>query len=249
MFKDKLKQLRTEHNLTQADVANALGVSSATIGNYEQGTREPRNHEMWQKIADYFNVSVDELMDKSSSAPKSIRRIVKSEERQKIENYCNYRTDKPIVYQGVDITKYVLKEEGADKIFEEHSSLCIDFGVYSGHVIFARNRLLTLLFRIKKYTRDEIVKNLSNIIYDLEKNVIYWYQRCWNNISDVFHEIKDLPDLYDTLSACLALDDIAMNTFGLVPLNEDFEWLREKLHAEASQDTPEFQSDSSELRT
>ena len=204
---------------------------------------------MWQKIADYFNVSVDELMDKSSSAPKSIRRIVKSEERQKIENYCNYRTDKPIVYQGVDITKYVLKEEGADKIFEEHSSLCIDFGVYSGHVIFARNRLLTLLFRIKKYTRDEIVKNLSNIIYDLEKNVIYWYQRCWNNISDVFHEIKDLPDLYDTLSACLALDDIAMNTFGLVPLNEDFEWLREKLHAEASQDTPEFQSDSSELRT
>lgn len=50
MFKDKLKQLRTEHNLTQADVANALGVSSATIGNYEQGTREPRNHEMWQKL-------------------------------------------------------------------------------------------------------------------------------------------------------------------------------------------------------
>ena len=63
MFKDKLKQLRTEHNLTQAVVANELGVSSATIGNYEQGTREPRNHEMWQKIADYFNVSVDELMD------------------------------------------------------------------------------------------------------------------------------------------------------------------------------------------
>lgn len=239
MFKDKLKQLRTERNLTQADVANALGVSSATIGNYEQGTREPKNHEMWQKIADYFNVSVDELMDKSSSTPKEIKRIVKSEKQQKIEKYCHYRTDKPIVYQGVDITKYVLKEDGADKIFEEHSSLCIDFGVYSGHVLFARSRLLTLLFRIEKYTRDEIIKNLSNIIYDLKENVIYWYQRCWNNISNVFHEIKDLPDLYDTLSACLTLDNIAMHTFGLIPLNENFDWLRTKLHKEASQDISE----------
>ena len=63
MFKDKLKQLRIEHNLTQADVAKAIGVSPATIGNYEQGTREPKNNEMWQKLADYFKVSLDELMD------------------------------------------------------------------------------------------------------------------------------------------------------------------------------------------
>ena len=43
MFKDKLKYLRIENNLTQADIAKAIGVSPATIGNYEQGTREPRN--------------------------------------------------------------------------------------------------------------------------------------------------------------------------------------------------------------
>lgn len=70
MFKDKLKQLRTEHNLTQSDIARAIGVSPATIGNYEQGTREPRNNEIWQKLADYFNISVDELMDKSSLVEK-----------------------------------------------------------------------------------------------------------------------------------------------------------------------------------
>lgn len=70
MFKDKLKQLRTERNLTQSDIAKAIGVSPATIGNYEQGTREPRNNEMWQKLADYFNISVDELMDKSSLVEK-----------------------------------------------------------------------------------------------------------------------------------------------------------------------------------
>lgn len=64
MFKERLKQLRIERNLTQAEIAKAIGVSAATIGNYEQGTREPRNNEMWQKLADYFSVSVDYLMDK-----------------------------------------------------------------------------------------------------------------------------------------------------------------------------------------
>lgn len=64
MFKDRLRQLRIERNLTQAEIAKAMGVSAATIGNYEQGTREPRNNEMWKKLADYFGVSIDYLMDK-----------------------------------------------------------------------------------------------------------------------------------------------------------------------------------------
>lgn len=72
MFKDKLKQLRIERNLTQADVANAIGVSPATVGNYEQGTREPGNSVIWQNIADYFGVSVNYLMDKNVVSRESI---------------------------------------------------------------------------------------------------------------------------------------------------------------------------------
>lgn len=66
MFKDRLRQLRIERNLTQAEIAKAIGVSAATIGNYEQGTREPRNNEMWKKLGYYFNVSVDYLMNKEN---------------------------------------------------------------------------------------------------------------------------------------------------------------------------------------
>lgn len=66
IFKDRLRQLRIERNLTQAEIANAIGVSAATIGNYEQGTREPRNNRIKQILADYFNVSVDYLMNKEN---------------------------------------------------------------------------------------------------------------------------------------------------------------------------------------
>lgn len=102
MFKDKLKQLRIEKNLTQADVAKALGVSAGTIGNYEQGTRDPQNNEMRNKLADYFDVSIDFLMDKNISNTsdsfilEEIERLIKEnkelkEKLQKITDIVNLK--------------------------------------------------------------------------------------------------------------------------------------------------------------
>lgn len=66
MFEDKIKQLRLDKGVTQSNIAKAIGVSPDIIGNYEQGTREPRNNIMWQKLAAYFGVSVDYLIDKNT---------------------------------------------------------------------------------------------------------------------------------------------------------------------------------------
>lgn len=63
MFKDVLKKLREEKGLTQEQLAEKLNVSAGTIGNYEQGQRLPKDDRMWIKIAVFFNVSVDYLMD------------------------------------------------------------------------------------------------------------------------------------------------------------------------------------------
>ena len=63
MFKDVLKQLRDEKGITQSDLAYAIGVQPGAIGNYEQGQRMPKDDKTWIKIAQYFNVSVDYLMD------------------------------------------------------------------------------------------------------------------------------------------------------------------------------------------
>lgn len=63
MFKDVLKKLREEKGLTQEQLAEKLNVSAGTIGNYEQGQRLPKDDMMWIKIAVFFNVSVDYLMD------------------------------------------------------------------------------------------------------------------------------------------------------------------------------------------
>lgn len=92
LFKDVLRQLREGRGMTQEQLAEVLGVTAGTIGNYEQGQRLPKDDKMWIKIANYFNVSIDYLMDverddepkvistykantKQSDAPVSVKRV------------------------------------------------------------------------------------------------------------------------------------------------------------------------------
>lgn len=230
MFKDKLRQLRIENNLTQADIAKAIGVSPATIGNYEQGTREPRNNEMWQKLADYFGISVDELMDKSKTSSKRVIKILKSPEQEFIDSLWGYRTDIPIIYKGVDITKLVHTKEGETiSITPEQRRAKIEFTSLSGHVLYARSTLLEIIYELKKKSREEIISTLPTIANDIETHVVYWYKRCWNDINDIFPKVTDITSLYDLLNVCLILDEEARNVFYLVDIPDDFNWLREKL--------------------
>ena len=60
-FQNIFKRLRTSSKLTQAEMAEKLGISRSTIGMYETGAREP-DFETLEKIADFFNVSTDYLL-------------------------------------------------------------------------------------------------------------------------------------------------------------------------------------------
>ncbi|WP_434642683.1 helix-turn-helix domain-containing protein [Thermoanaerobacterium thermosaccharolyticum] len=60
-FKDRLKQLRNEKNLTQEELAKYIGTTRATLASWETGRREP-DMETLRKLSDYFNVTLDWLM-------------------------------------------------------------------------------------------------------------------------------------------------------------------------------------------
>lgn len=59
-----LKQLRKEQKKTQAQMSKILGISQQAYATYEIGTRIPPA-DMLQKIADYFDVSVDYLLGRT----------------------------------------------------------------------------------------------------------------------------------------------------------------------------------------
>ncbi|EFB62562.1 helix-turn-helix transcriptional regulator [Lactobacillus gasseri] len=57
---NRIKQLREEKGVSQSDVANAVGITRQAVSLYEQGKRAPKL-EIWQKLADLFEVSVPYL--------------------------------------------------------------------------------------------------------------------------------------------------------------------------------------------
>ncbi|MBQ4101497.1 MAG: helix-turn-helix transcriptional regulator [Oscillospiraceae bacterium] len=67
----RLKMMRKEKGLTQTRLAIELNTSQNTISRYETGEREPGIRELI-KIADYFNVSIDYLLERSNN-PKLIK--------------------------------------------------------------------------------------------------------------------------------------------------------------------------------
>jgi len=61
LFSERLIEMRKCKSLTQKQVAEYLEISERAYQHYEYGTREP-NIETLNKLAGYFNTSVDYLV-------------------------------------------------------------------------------------------------------------------------------------------------------------------------------------------
>ena len=59
----RLKELRKQRNENQTAIANYLQLTQRAISSYEQGKTEP-DLKTIKKIADYFNVSLDYLLER-----------------------------------------------------------------------------------------------------------------------------------------------------------------------------------------
>lgn len=59
-MKNRIKELRLKHGYTLDDIESKTGIKRGTYNNYENHNTEPKL-ETWQKIADYFDVSVPYL--------------------------------------------------------------------------------------------------------------------------------------------------------------------------------------------
>jgi len=71
MLHIRLKELRTDNEMTQSELGNRVGVIKQTVSSWESNTSAP-NYEIVCKLAKIFNVSTDYLFgvtDKATPPP------------------------------------------------------------------------------------------------------------------------------------------------------------------------------------
>lgn len=107
-FFDIFKTIRKQRNLTQEQIAEALGVSSQAISKWETNTSYP-DISLLPIIADYFGVSIDYLLGHDTGKQK--------EEIEKVCNKADTLFDDNNYIQAVSILREMLiKHPGNEKL-------------------------------------------------------------------------------------------------------------------------------------
>lgn len=86
VFSERVKKLRKQNNITQGELAEKMNVTPTGVSYWESGKAIP-NYETLQRLANYFNVSIDYLTgnDYSKNDDDEIlfRKIDKVDENKK----------------------------------------------------------------------------------------------------------------------------------------------------------------------
>lgn len=88
-FAQKLKDLRTEKDLTQEELANKSGISIKSISRYELGETLPRTKEYYEKLANALDVSSDYFLSQETNFLLNARKEFGSRGAKEAEELVN----------------------------------------------------------------------------------------------------------------------------------------------------------------
>ena len=124
MLGEKLKTYRKNKKMTQVEVAEALGIKSATVSKYESGTLEP-NIEALKKLAELFEVSIDELLkeDYFDISKINILEVLREQKNMKLKGNLYHNTQITFAYNTNHIEGSKLTEDQTRYIYETNTLL------------------------------------------------------------------------------------------------------------------------------
>jgi len=114
----RLSKIRKEKKISQKELADKIGITSAAVGQYERGERKP-SLEILIGLAQHFNISISYLLglsDEERTTEQIKKEINKSNEIEKL-----------ILNNNIDFTReeirYILTNENIIQLLK----LCIEF--------------------------------------------------------------------------------------------------------------------------
>lgn len=193
MLGDKIKLYRENKKMTQNEVADILGVSSATISKYESGTLEP-NIESLKRLAELFEISVDELLnyeeDKFDISKINVLDILREQKEMKLKGNLYHNTQIIFAYNTNHIEGSKLTEDQTRYIFETNTIF------FEGETIASVDDILETAnhFKLVDYMLDiaeeKLTEDIIKEFHRILKEGTMDSRKDWFNVG----EYKKLPN-------------------------------------------------------
>ncbi len=113
----KLREIRAKYNLNQTEIAKITGLSQKSISNYENNQTYP-NVEALVKLADYFHVSVDELI--GHEVPYTLNRVQFSEKQLEVIESIKDLTDEDCRYLLASISAIKVANQEKENLINKY---------------------------------------------------------------------------------------------------------------------------------
>lgn len=115
-FGDRLRQLRTERNITQEELGKALNSNKSSISHYESNRRLPDANTI-SRFAEFFNVTVDYILGRSdirtAEQPNTDECEIEYKEASQEQVYHTIKkvlVDKGLLKENEEISEKRIKE-------------------------------------------------------------------------------------------------------------------------------------------
>ena len=183
---NKIKEYRELNKMTQKDIAEILGVEPATISKYEAGTIEP-NIESLKRLAETFNVTVDELIkdeEKFDVSKINVLEVLREQKEMGLKGNLYHNTQIMFSYNTNHIEGSKLTEEQTRYIFETNTIL------FEGGTVASVDDILETAnhFKLVDYMLDIADQNLTEDIikkfHKILKEGTMDSRKEWFNVGD-----------------------------------------------------------------
>ena len=219
MLGDKIKLYRENKKMTQNEVADVLDVSPATISKYESGALEP-NIESLKKLAELFEVSVDELIKENvfDISKINILEVLRAQKEMKLKGNLYHNTQIIFAYNTNHIEGSKLTEDQTRYIYETNTLLTEKDSITNlDDVLETANhfKLVDYMLNVaEKKLTEKIIKEFHKILKegtsDSRKDwfVVGDYKKLANEVGglkttepkNVERDMKKLLEWYETLN-------------------------------------------------
>lgn len=201
MLGEKLKLYREKNNMTQKEVAEILDVEPGTISKYELGLTEP-NIESIKKLAEIFNVTIDELLkdeEKFDFSKINILEILREQKEMKLNGNLYYETQISFAYNTNHIEGSKLTEDQTRYIYETNTILFEENTVAHVDDILETTNHFKLVDYMLDITKNELSEDMIKTFHKILKEGTSDSRKEWFNVGEYKKKANEVGNIKTTL--------------------------------------------------